>query len=207
MTNVFQTGSFKTYAESSIQGRGPDGGTRRRKRRRGGPEGYYISSGWWIIWFLADTMPKEAKAAVIELCGDLPGPGEVFKATKDMGNQYEIEQKEVYNLPAAFKKCDCRFNVTKLLGQQGDKVIRFIQEDGSTRHVTAISEIFMNLIDPAAVDYDNGEYEPFGPVALCPTSPFMYWGNNQCYLMAGVRTAEEGEEADFWKFLEGTEIL
>lgn len=203
----FKQAVLKRMLKAAYKGAGLTVGHDAGNEEGGEPEGYYISSGWWIVWFLADTMPKEAKAAVIELCGDLPGPGEVFKAIKDMGNQYEIEQKEVYNLPAAFKKCDCHFNVTKLLGQQGDKVIRFIQEDGSTRHVTAISEIFMDLIDPAAVDYDNGEYEPFGPVALCPTSPFMYWGNNQCYLMAGVRTAEEGEEADFWKFLEGTEIL
>lgn len=174
----------------------------------GEPEGYYISSGWWVMWFNAAAMPKEAKAALIELCGDLPGAGEVFRATKDMGNQYEIEQKEIYNLPAAFKNCKCQFRVTNLLGQQGDKLIRFIQEEGPTQHVTAISEIFIDLIDPQAINYDGGEHEPFGQVTTCPTAPFMYWGNNTCYLMAGIRTADqEGEEADFWKYLEGIEIL
>ncbi|MBD5547529.1 MAG: hypothetical protein HDQ97_09035 [Lachnospiraceae bacterium] len=173
------------------------------------PEGYYISSGWWVMWFSAAEMPKEAKAAIIELSGDLPGVGEVFRAIKDMGNQYEIEQKEIFNLPAAFKKCECHFRVTKLLGQQGDKVIRFIQEDGTTRHVAAVSEIFIDLIDPKAIDYDGGEYEPIGPVTTCPTAPFMYWGNNTCYLMAGIRTPVEDdeEEANFWKYLEGIEIL
>ena len=173
------------------------------------PEGYYISSSWWIMWFNAGQMAKEAKAAIIELCGDLPGVGEVFKAIKDGGNQYEIEQKEIFNLPAAFKKCNCHFHVTKLLGQQGDKLIRFIQESGSTRHVTAVSEIFIDLIDPEAINYDGGEYAPIGPVTTCPTAPFMYWGNNVCYLMAGTRTPTEndGEEADFWKYLEGIEIL
>lgn len=122
----------------------------------GEPEGYYISSGWWVMWFNAAAMPKEAKAALIELCGDLPGAGEVFRATKDMGNQYEIEQKEIYNLPAAFKNCKCQFRVTNLLGQQGDKLIRFIQEEGPTQHVTAISEIFIDLIDPQAINYDGG---------------------------------------------------
>lgn len=86
-------------------------------------------------------------------------------------------------------------------------MIRFLQEvDG--RHVTAVSEIFMDLIDPTAIDYDGGEYEPFGPVATSPTAPFMYWGNNMCYIMAGVRTTtQDGEEDKFWKFLEGTEVL
>lgn len=64
-------------------------------------EGYYLSSGWWVLWFNAGMFPKEAKAAVIELCGELPAVGEVFKAEKDFGNQYEIEQKEIFNLPEA----------------------------------------------------------------------------------------------------------
>lgn len=172
-------------------------------------EGYYISSGWWVMWFSADEMPKEAKAAIIELSGDLPAVGEVFKAIKDMGNQYEIEQKEIFNLPAAFKRCECHFRVTKLLGQQDGRVIRFIQEYGETRHVAAVSEIFIDLIDPKAIDYDGGEYEPIGPVTTCPTAPFMYWGNNTCYLMAGIRTPVEDDEdeAEFWKYLEGIEIL
>lgn len=87
-------------------------------------------------------------------------------------------------------------------------MIRFVQEDGATRHVTAVSEIFIDLIDPKAIDYEGGEYEPIGPVTTCPTAPFMYWGNNTCYLMAGIRTPDqEDEEADFWKYLEGIEIL
>lgn len=168
-------------------------------------EGYYVSSGWWVMWFAASEMPKEAKAAIIELSGDLPEAGEVFTAIKNMGNQYEIEQKEIFNLPSVFKKCKCHFRVTKLLGKQGDNVIRFIQEEGATRHVTAVSEIFIDLIDPKAVDYAAGEYEPVGPVTICPEKPFMCWGNNTCYLMAGIRTADQ-EEADLRKYLEGIEI-
>lgn len=39
-------------------------------------EGYYLSSGWWVLWFKAGMFPKEAKAAVIELCGELPAVGQ-----------------------------------------------------------------------------------------------------------------------------------
>lgn len=174
----------------------------------GNQEGYYCSSGYWVIWFLADTMPKEAKAAMIELCGDLPEAGEVFKAREGEGNQYEIEQNEIFNLPEAFKKCRCFFRVTKLSGQQGDTKIRFIQEDGGTNRVTAVKEIFMELIDPAAVDEESGEYPPGDPVALSPDATFICWGNNTCYLLACVRKPEQDneDEAAFWEFLEGTEI-
>lgn len=76
-------------------------------------DGYYISSGWWVIWFNNWTFPKEAKAAIIELCGELPQPGEVFKAIDGAGNQYEIEQKEIFNLPAAFERAKVKFRKNK----------------------------------------------------------------------------------------------
>lgn len=204
----FKATVLKRMLKSAYKGAGLTVGHSAAGEDGGGePEGLYISSGWWVIWFIYDKIPKEAKAAIIELCGDLPEKGEVFRAIKDMGNQYEIEQKEIFDLPKAFKGCKCTFRVTKLLGQQGDKLIRFLQEEDG-RHVTAVSEIFMDLIDPTAINYDGGEYEPFGPVATSPTAPFMYWGNNMCYIMVGVRTTtQDSEEAEFWKFLEGTEVL
>ncbi len=175
--------------------------------KEGEYEGYYISSGWWVMWFSAGDMPKEAKAAIIELCGDLPGLGEVFTARKGMGNQYELEQKGIFNLPDVFKRCTCRYRVTKLSWQQGGETIRFLQEDGRELRIKAVSEIFMALIDPEAVDRDRGEEEPEGPVAFQTEASFMCRGNSTCYLMAGIRTTDNEDERAFWRFLEGTEIL
>ena len=137
--------------------------------------GYYISSGWWVIWFNNRTFPKEAKAAIIELCGELPQPGEVFKAIDGAGNQYEIEQKEIFNLPAAFERAKVKFRKTNILQQQGDRVVRILQEEEG-RTVKAVLELFFNLINRKAIDYDNGEYDPIGPVATSKESPFLYWG-------------------------------
>lgn len=138
-------------------------------------DGYYISSGWWVIWFNNWTFPKEAKAAIIELCGELPQPGEVFKAIDGAGNQYEIEQKEIFNLPAAFERAKVKFRKTNILQQQSDRVVRILQEEEG-RTVKAVSELFFNLINRKAIDYDNGEYDPIGPVATSKESPFLYWG-------------------------------
>lgn len=169
-------------------------------------DGYYISSGWWVIWFNNWTFPKEAKAAIIELCGELPAVGEVFKAEKDFGNQYEIEQKEIFNLPEAFKRCTIDYRVTNIMQQQGKTLIRILQaEEG--RNVCAVSEVFLDLIDLKSIDYENGETEPIGPRAISPEAPFVYWGNDCCYLMAGRRTSDGETEAEFWKYLEGTEIV
>ncbi len=170
------------------------------------PEGYYVSSGYWIMWFRADKMPKEAKAAVIELCGDLPVVGEVFKSRKDGGNQYEIEQKEVYNLPKGFMQCGCVFRVTKLLGQQDSRLVRFLQQDGRAMRVTAVSEKFMEVIDTDAMDRADREMEPAGPVTDHPEAKYMYWGNDRCYFMVCTREPGTDEEKEFWDFLRGTEI-
>ena len=134
-------------------------------------EGYYLSSGWWVLWFKAGMFPKEAKAAVIELCGELPAVGEVFKAEKDFGNQYEIEQKEIFNLPEAFKRCTIDYRVTNIMQQQGKTLIRILQtEEGN---VCAVSEMFLDLIDLKSIDYENGETEPFGPCAISPEAPLV----------------------------------
>lgn len=62
-------------------------------------------------------------------------------------------------------------------------------------------------IDLKSINYENGETEPFGPCAISPEAPFVYWGNDCCYLMAGRRTSDGETEAEFWKYLEGTEIV
>lgn len=84
-------------------------------------------------------------------------------------------------------------------------MIRILQaEEGN---VCAVSEMFLDLIDLKSIDYENGETEPFGPCAISPEAPFVYWGNDCCYLMAGRRTSDGETEAEFWKYLEGTEIV
>lgn len=201
--NVLQKNGTEKNVEISIRRRRPYGGAYAGNRRRGRRLSPF---GWWVLWFEAGMFPKEAKAAVIELCGILPAVGEVFKAEKDFGNQYEIEQKEIFNLPEAFKRCTIDYRVTNIMQQQGKTLIRILQaEEG--RSVCAVSEMFLDLIDLKSIDYENGETEPFGPCAISPEAPFVYWGNDYCYLMAGRRTSDGETEAEFWKYLEGTKIV
>lgn len=44
-------------------------------------------------------------------------------------------------------------------------------------------------------------------IGLINWARFVYWGNDCCYLMAGRRTSDGETEAEFWKYLEGTEIV
>lgn len=193
---------FKRLLKEAYKGPGLTVG--RQRDEDAARPGYYLSGGYWVIWLDVEAITKEAKAAIIELAGDLPEPGEVFRALKDAGNQYEIEQKEIFNLPEVWKNTKTDFKITNCILQQGDVLARFLQAQDGTAHVTAINETFVGMIDPEACDFDNGETFPEGPRASCAISPFIYWGNNVCYLMAAIRKPlENTKQEDFFKYLEG----
>lgn len=196
---------FKRLLKEAYKGAGLTVG--RQRDEDATRPGYHLSGGYWIVWLDVETIPKEAKAAIIELVGDLPEPGEVFRAMKDAGNQYEIEQKEIFNLPEAWKNAKVNYKITNSILQQGDKLARILQTQEGPNHITAINEVFVGLVDPEACDYDNGETFPDGPRAICAEAPFVYWGNNVCYLMAGIRKPMENtRQEEFFKHLEGFEM-
>lgn len=170
-------------------------------------DGYYISSGWWVMWFAQKRIPKEVKATIIELSGELPEAGEVFRSIKGMGNQYEVEQKELYDLPAVYRMYRCSFCVRRLLIEKDGIVLRVIQE-GDTGNVLTVSETVMNLISRDAVDYENGEYEPVGPLGTGPDTKCLMWGNETCYFLTGIYDiSQDGEYGEFLRFLKATEII
>lgn len=166
-------------------------------------DGYYMFGGYWGVWINAEFLTKEIKAAVIELCGDLPEEGQLFKAIKGEAPQYEIEQKELFDLPRIFSQCSQDFKVTCLLERQDETLVRFLQ-DKDNGLVRAVNEIFMELIDKKAVDSKKGETEPVGPKTLIGSNAF-YWGNNVCYLAVYERAPKE-EEEEMWEIFSAMEI-
>lgn len=166
-------------------------------------DGYYIFGGYWGVWINAEFLTKETKAAVIELCGDLPEEGQLFKAIKGEAPQYEIEQKELFALPLIFKECSQNYKVTCLLERQDETLAHFLQDEDSGQ-VRAVNEIFMELIDKKAIDSKKGETEPVGPKTLIGSKAF-YWGNNVCYLAAYEREAKE-EDEKMWETLSAMKI-
>ena len=170
-------------------------------------DGYYIGGGYWIIWVDTEYITKEAKAAIIELCGELPEPGESFTAYKESGNQYGMGYEEVYDLPKIYQQCNTHFRVSKIICKEGDVLQRLLQAEDETNHIIAINEVFMDLIEPDAVDYDNGEREPDGAFGLCSMSKCVLWGNEVCYLMAFIREIKDPEVEDYLEHLEKKEII
>ena len=144
-----------------------------------GMEGYVISSGWWSLWIMKEHTPKELKAAVMELCGEIPYEGRWFKATESMGNQEMIPFTDELHPAHLFATSKKPVSVTKLLMiTNQSKVARILQcEEGG--EVSAINEMIIDLIDPKAIDEEAGVYAPIGPVTK--DNSCFSWGNNVCY--------------------------
>lgn len=164
---------------------------------------YQIAGTDWAAQIQDDEMTKEAKAAVIKLCGDLPEPGEAFLARKDYPNQYEIESA-YGNLKEELEECKIKMRITKLLEQRGGSLIRFLQAEGF--YTVGINQMIVDLVDKNAVNRDEGEEEPKGPL-MRPGDPIhVYWGNEESCLRATVMLPEE-EETGFWAELNKARIV
>ena len=204
-TVFFKLNVLKKLFKDAYKGAGLTVGCMESKR---GKAGYYISSGWWVMWFGIDEMPKEVKAAVIELSGELPEVGEVFKTVKDMGNQYEVRQEELYDLPSVFERCCCNFRITRLLLENREELLHVIQEEGRGYHVCVVREAIIKLINKVVIDRGNGECPPNGPRGIGPNTKLLVWGNETCYLGAGVFDLSHKEEDElFLKSMEKAEII
>ena len=204
----FKTTVLKRMFKNAYKGAGLTVGHSEKVNEHGEviAEGYYVGGMRWVIWLDAEHMPKEVKAAIIELCGELPVAGEVFKAYKDGGNQYGIEGCEIFDLPEIYKKAKVHFNVSRVLMEYNGDQYRLMQAFTEEQRIAAINEMFVDLIDRKAVDEEKGEWEPIGPVAISEDAPSMLWGNNVCYLMA--LTIDMGdEEQEYMRFLEQKEII
>lgn len=129
----------------------------RHSECRDGSSAYTIIGGYWKIWMLSNRMPKEVKAALIKLCGDLPAVGEAFMSMKDRENQYELDET-FEDLSQEFEKCELEIRRTNLLQMSKCGPLRYYQ--GETGLVVTIREKMDILVDFGAIDRDNGECEP-----------------------------------------------
>ena len=166
--------------------------------------GAYVLIGIsWKLWIRDNRMPKELKAAVIKLCGDLPELGEVFKAAKDMDNQYELEIT-MENIPESFHKCDATLEKSHILWDWYH-LKRVLQSE--SLDVVLLSEFVFELIDLKAIDRDSGEWEPEGPVIDKKHPQYVYWGNGECIFKALRDYPNNEEEKAFFAYLEGRSII
>lgn len=156
---------------------------------------YFFEGGTWVIRVDKEFLPNKEKAAVIELVGEMPLSGEVFKAVKKCANQYLINNNPAWDIKTEFKEAKLTFNVTKAVYELDDRIIRVLQCEKDNTCI-AIDEVFIGLIDTKAIDSAK-ETMLEGPVA---SNNFMYWGNNVMTMAAGVIAS--GEDSPLTEYLQ-----
>ena len=57
-------------------------------------EMYFIQGAYWILFVYEKDFTSKNKAAVIELVGDLPEEGEVYRAYEKGKKQYELKVRD-----------------------------------------------------------------------------------------------------------------
>lgn len=179
--NVFINERIKQFDEKGIQDR-PGGSQDARCTRKGlAVSGRIILGGKCQQGFHS----KKTLGDIITLIGELPRPGERFKATKE-GNQIEIEMPMAIN-EDGFGTNTLTITDVILIGTQG--TAQRLLQDELTGQIYPINNVFISIINNAMVDKDGGEYEV--------TKPFfnsyrgILWKNNVCKLRAHFRTDDK----------------
>ena len=165
-------------------------------------EGYYISGGYWVIWIMHGWIPKKELASIIELTGEMPEPGEGFKATK-AGNQYELPWHEAYAAMTHAMECEEHMEVTPMtLKYKNGQQARILQNPVN-KTIVLIDERFIDIIDNTVVEYDKGEFQAEGPM-ISGKMQGVFWRNDTMALHVYPRTDDENKR--LIRYLEAFDI-
>lgn len=149
----------------------------------------YIAGSYWEISVKKEFIPKRTLGDIIALIGDLPSPGERFRATKD-GNQLEMElTMNVKDEP--FRESDT-LTITDVILVGTSGTIQRLLQDESTGNIYAVNNVFVAIVDNSLIDEDHGEYavaEPFFNPAYG-----ILWKNNVCKLRAHFRSDDKNNK-------------
>ena len=144
---------------------------------------YYIRTPRFVVWFDVDSMPNQAKAAVIEFAGELPEPGEEFLCSEAQEcNQYSFLGTE-YSLFEIEQRAKAKFHITKLSDVLTDSRYMYSKIEDRVVNSILIPESILSMIDVGAIDTVNGEIPPIGPVATGVIENQVFWYNNTSALL------------------------
>lgn len=145
-------------------------------------DGLVLIGGHWAIWFADENVPNKVKALVIELAGDLPKPGCLFKICKEFPEpQYELVTEDISSIFDGIAGAVNKLNVSPLVLTSWRNT-RLLQATDETQSIVELEEVLFSLIDKSEIDL-NIEGEPIGPCyCFYPHGP-IYWYNEQCKLM------------------------
>ena len=116
-----------------------------------------LGGSYWKISVYENLFPKKAKAALVELIGTLPLPGDVLRCTHE-GNQVEMLDEDLDKIVENMSWKN-RYEKTSLILESKMGQIRPYQMEGD-KHTVYLNEIFTQLLDgkpePGEDDYIQG---------------------------------------------------
>lgn len=153
--------------------------------------------GVWVIWMRESRLPKTIKAILIELIGDLPGPGEEYNTAKE-----DMDPWEPYDGKFQFlreNQTERELYKTKMVLDMPRGPYRtYKQEDGK---VMAVREEIVKMV--SIRDLEDCEYYPDNPGKM---GEGAIWRNDRCILWAARMDAGKGQVEKLFKLLENLEL-
>ncbi|MCI8592681.1 MAG: hypothetical protein HFI88_10145 [Lachnospiraceae bacterium] len=130
-------------------------------------ERYYIAGNYWEMDVKKGFIAKPVLAAMVELAGEIPAPGERFRADKT-GNHVEEGQMEV---AAADQETEIAVTGLVLYDVLGNPQ-RILQDECKGR-IVLVDNRFIEMTDNSCIEYSKGEHEV--------DRPFYAPGKGCCY--------------------------
>lgn len=163
-----------------------------------GNDWLYLAGSYWEASINKEFIPKKTMGDIITLIGELPEPGERFRATKE-GNQIEMELPMAIN-EDGFGTDTLTITDVLLVGTAG--TVQRLLQDESTGQIYQVNNVFVQIINNGTIMEDKGEYTV--------TEPFfnayrgVLWKNNVCKLRAAFRSDDKNHKV--LKGLKGVDI-
>lgn len=175
---IFKTKVLKSLMQTAYKGHG---------LYVANQEGNIILGGtWWFLSIEESVFPKKAKAALVELIGQLPVPGEAFRCTS-AGNQMELPS---FNLLEEAEKVDWNYTYIKkaILIEAPLGYYRPYQAD---QHTVYLNEVITDLMNG---DVEDGEDCMIsGPCKINPLDTKVFMQTDSC-LIAVWQISTDGDE-------------
>ena len=152
--------------------------------------GLIIFTGHWGLWIDEDHIPNKVKAIVMELAGELPEEGKVFKVSKEeAAPQYELTLNDWFYLNVLEKSSKEPVSKTGVMIDLKYTECELMQVN-RTKRMALINRKLMSLIDISEIDY-NVEGEPAGPCTGL-SNEMYFWRNATCtLLLLGTKVPED----------------
>ena len=147
----------------------------------GGVNGLYVTGSWWSIFFDDWHIPKEVRGELISLTGELPEGNYAFRTENEEYSQSCMVDPAMNDIWETTRGCRYSYKITRFMENYNGMVLRYLQEP-KTESLVKVNDMVLSLIDPDAIEKDDGEMLPNGPVTTEINADYVYWFNDRCIL-------------------------